>query len=376
MSMAPPAFAGPPEAPTDLPPDVAAYQELYGVSQADAARQMSEAARIGELEAELASRFPAAFAGLWIDHQPYGVTVAVRADVDRGALATAFERVNLTVTPTVRVVDRSFKELEVLLERVLQAAGLPKVDAEIDVRTNEVVIYSVQTLGADDMLATGMADTAGVRLEVVPQLSQPATLIYGGLGGDSLGWSGCPSGFIVRILEGAPPHYTYGYVSAGHCGNIHSYQGVNLPFRNQCVHDNCDSQWHTLATFSPVPEFVYQSNQARRQVRGTISRANLVVGSLVCKYGPVTLYTCGDVKTKTWTPNWIESPNPTFIRAQGACSVKMVEQGDSGGPVFNGNYAIGITSGYFQDIVCEKQLVFNSIDMAAGPLGVSVWLAP
>lgn len=253
--------------------------------------------------------------------------------------------------------------------------GCPNT-TEIDVRSNEVVVYSVQPESVQNAIAANAADLIGVRVDRVPELSHPASSIYGGLGSTPLGWSGCPSGFIVSVLEGAPPHSTYGYISAGHCGNIHSYQGINLPFRSECIHDDCDSEWHTLATFTPVPEFVFQQDQARRSVRGTVSRANLAIGTFLCKYGPVTYYTCGNVKSKTHTPNWISSPNPTFIRVQGACSLKMVEVNDSGGPVFNSYTAYGIISGWFKDALCEKQLIFNSIDQATAPFGASVWLAP
>ena len=185
-----------------------------------------------------------------------------------------------------------------------------------------------------------------------------------------MGWSGCPSGFTVQNGSGVK-----GFITAAHCGNILSWNGVNLPFVAQISGANSDSQWHTTASYTAIPAFFYQGTSSR-WVTASTTWNNIVVGSFACKNGPATGYTCGTIDSKSYSPSWLAGhANAVFVRV-GNCDVNMVSEGDSGGPVFYGFTAYGITSGKEVDIFCgfRNKLIFNAANHATVPLGLSVLL--
>jgi hypothetical protein len=156
-----------------------------------------------------------------------------------------------------------------------------------------------------------------------------------------------------------------------------SYLGVNLPLVARCWTGSCDSQWHTAPGFAVALEFVFTSNQSRRGVWSTTSRAAQVLGQTTCHYGPVTGYGCGNLQSKSFQPSWVPNANFVFMKAEN-CSVDLSEPGDSGGPNFFGNAALGITSGNWHDLTCGglNKMIYNAIDDAANPFGVSALIAP
>lgn len=358
-------------------PDVEAYEKLNGVSRSEALAEMAEVPVLAALQGELESAFSDVLTGLWIEHRPYSVSISVTSTAAIPQVEASVRRFDLGVKVKIHVVPRSYKDLEAL-EALVAKLELPETSTEIDIVGDVINVYTTTPNLTEAAVASAIQNGSGIKVIEVPSLGGPATLIYGGLGGANLNWSGCPSAFIVRRLEDQG-QYTYGYLSAGHCGNTMSYQGVNLPYMGQCWGGSCDSQWHLVATFTPVPEFVFTENQSRRQVWATVTRASLLIGQTACKYGPVTGYDCGNVESKSYRPPQNEVPNATstFIRVK-ACNWDMVALGDSGGPAFYGNDALGVTSGWFADVTCSqhKQLIFGSIDLSANPLGVSVWIAP
>lgn len=129
LSLVPSATATSPGVAVEAPSsDVAAYQELNRVGPIEAAQQMNEAPIIGELDAELDSAFPSTFAGLWIDHEPYGLTVAFTDDADRVVLAETLGKFRLSIAARVQMVSRSMRELEKIVERLNNVDGMPKHD--------------------------------------------------------------------------------------------------------------------------------------------------------------------------------------------------------------------------------------------------------
>jgi secreted trypsin-like serine protease len=65
-----------------------------------------------------------------------------------------------------------------------------------------------------------------------------------------------------------------------------------------------------------------------------------------------------------------------WIEVEACGEDDLAAAGDSGGPVFFGNTAIGITSFDEGDFFCPNKMLFNSITQVQNALGVHILLAP
>ncbi len=348
--------------------DVVSYMQLFGVDSNTAILEMSELGAVAALQDELESQAQDQFGGLWIDHQPYRVTVAVTkltADVQ-----TTLDKARLTDSPTVKLVENSLVTLTTA-QRALDGIDI-RHDSYIDVRKGQVVVEVANA--ADQSIVSAQAADLGqapVSVDVVPQLAQPAALLHGGQG--LYNWSGCPAGFTVRdhFVLGART----GFVTAGHCyGATFTYYGTALPYVSRQTAGNVDAMYRLDGNHEAVPSFIYNLAQQTRPQSGTSST---VVGQGICKYGPQTKYQCGTVDTITFSDLYWVTNAYGFVRAYN-CSGNMVDGGDSGGPVFFGNLAYGLTSGY-QPGACGtnfNMLIYGKITPALNALDVNLLLAP
>jgi hypothetical protein len=76
----------------------------------------------------------------------------------------------------------------------------------------------------------------------------------------------------------------------------------------------------------------------------------------------VTLYTCGEIVSKSIAPPYITNPTATFIQVSRSGKI-TADAGDSGGPVFLVSDAWGVVSGFLyrggnpvtQDLIYEAE---------------------
>jgi hypothetical protein len=139
---------------------------------------------------------------------------------------------------------------------------------------------------------------------------------------------GCTGGFVVRSGS------TYGIASARHCTYTNfSYDGGTFVFQAQLPTTQGDIRWSRSTSGGVSSSFQYYPNMFRL-VNAAVSPA---VGTFVCKYGTTTGQTCSTVYA-------------TGKCGNGYCGLTIVQKGisargDSGGPWFNGNTAMGIHHG-------------------------------
>lgn len=347
-------------------PDIQDYVDAFHVDALAATVQLEELPRILALQRRLADDAPEEFAGLWIDHDPYAVSVAVTSET--GEIGQMITAAGLSVSPSIRVVKHSLSELDSILGALVRSDAV--FNGAVNERMNRI---DVQVRDINDLAAFGRSDLAAdesVAVQVVEDLGGPATDILGGLGGAEHNWSGCMSGFTIKKYGTT----TKGFVTAGHCGNTLSYQGSNLPFKAEQISYAVDAQWHTAPGFTVQPRFIVNQNQGWRTLQ---NRADTVMGQRVCKYGAVTYYSCATVNNLNFHPNWV--PNGQGFVTAYNCDIDMVKPGDSGGPVFFNYTAYGITSGYYGDIfTCwgKWMLVYGELGNIAYSLGVEILHSP
>lgn len=322
-----------------LPRHVRDYAASYHVSGAEAARRLAYQQPAGELDAALARQLGATYAGLWLQHTPaFRVVVAVTdpAAVRRvTATATSFREVL-----DVRVVRYSLRDLESAAlagSAAVRRAGFAAT-SETDVTRNRAVV-SVADVAA--------VRRAGVRLPASVHLAV-------GLGSDfadmyaGLTITGCTSGYTVRNGAGVQ-----GVTTAAHCPNAQAYGTSAMTFQAERNSGDTDAQWHTLTTYTMRPwskdGFTTEPTEpGYRSIRAVIGRDSQPVGGYVCKYGYITLYTCGTITTKTYQPDATMTttlnPTPTYVRVH-KDGTTLADHGDSGGPVFFGTDAYGLVKG-------------------------------
>lgn len=376
-----PAAAQTETVPSDDPlvQDAAQYAAAYEVDLEEAVRRLRLQPAIGELEAELAAREPATFAGIWIQHSPTYLVIVQHTprgaarfrdrlqSKDLGELAGSIEQ------RTVRLSLKRLQAIQATAHQVAKEQGIP-ADSMINVAENRVELrttapgdltkaLSVAARASKKAAALGL--TENVEIVAVERLGEPQAYVTGGLPVTS-----CTSGFTVQNGGG-----TLGVTTAAHCPNVQQYNNRSIPLAGEAFSGSSDVQWHTAPEFFVTNRIFDGVNDAvtpnYRFITATKSRDQQVVGEFICKYGITTGQTCGTISSKTFQPSWVPSASPTYIYVTGG-SVNLSEGGDSGGPWFSGETAYGTHSGGGNGSGgVLNDAIYMAIDYIA-PLGVSV----
>ena len=153
----------------------------------------------------------------------------------------------------------------------------------------------------------------------------------------------CTTGFVVT--DGTRS----GIATAAHCPDEVVYQDpdggtVPLAFAGQWGARTQDVQVN-LSPVAPAPLFYADRRQgALRTLMGARSRLSTRAGEWLCHYGESSGYSCAEVELTQFAP-------PGLL-CGGACAPTWVtvrtsdcRSGDSGGPVFSGEIAFGMTKG-------------------------------
>jgi len=322
-------------------------------------------------------------------------------------------------------VERSLRELELVQGRMVadreafRATGppLPGVsdepyDLDIDVkRSAPVVILENPT----DRAAAAFRSRYGPFVIVEQGVPAKPHVLYpcksrevcyklrSGLRTERKTGGGCSTAFMAFLGRSAK---NPGVLSAAHCGGPNPdnpesdlgaprYHGGANPLQYGTVYKErfagrVDAEWHYVSrdpfkSLKPAP-WIYRNDAHRDNlVRRVGKPQELVIGSTVCKSGVTTGYSCGEVVSKSHSPDYI-TWSSHFVRAE-YCS----QPGDSGAGVYApipslkpppgqpGKYAaLGIHSGGAKDTPCSSSshyAVFGHIKYAEDELGVKVPIA-
>jgi streptogrisin D len=235
----------------------------------------------------------------------------------------------------------------------------------VDTAAHQVVLsISGGAKGArlDALLATAARHGSAVRVERLP-----GTLTNYIRGGDAIytGGARCSLGFNVRNSS-----LTYFFLTAGHCTNIGSTwtlangtvigtrAGTSFPGNDYGI------VRYTNAAISH-PGTVNLYNGTSRDITGA---GNAFVGQSACRSGSTTHVHCGSVTATNATVNYPQGTVTGLIRTN-ICA----EPGDSGGPLFSGNTALGLTSGGSGNCTFGGTTFFQPVTEPLGVYGVSVY---
>jgi streptogrisin D len=283
------------------------------------------------------------------------VNVTDRRDVAAVRLAGA----------TPRLVSFSERQLTRVTDALTARATIPGTAWSIDPRGNEVDVTADSTVSRAEMARLrAVTSRFAARTDVDRTTGRLQPYINGGqaiYGGGSR----CSLGFNVRSGS-----YYY-FLTAGHCTNIATYWYANSsqttylgPRRGSSFPGN-DYGIVRYDTSVSRPGSVYLYNGTSQDITAA---ANAYVGEYVRRSGSTTGLRGGSVQALNATVNYAEGSVYGLIKTN-VCA----EGGDSGGSLFDGTYAIGLTSGGSGNCTTGGTTYFQPVTEALSAYGVSVY---
>ncbi len=233
--------------------------------------------------------------------------------------------------------------------------------------TNQVeVTYDDTVTGAKFAALTSATARYGDAVALVPTRGVLTKFINGGRAIYAEGGGRCSLGFNVRNSSG-----TYYFITAGHCTNIayrwyaNSSQTSLLGWRAGSSFPGNDYGIVRYASGVSHPGTVYLYNGSNRD----ITRAgSAYVGQSVLRSGSTTGLRSGSVTALNATVNYPQGTVYGLIRTN-VCA----EPGDSGGSMFAGNTALGLTSGGSGNCTWGGTTYFQPVPEVLNRYGVNVY---
>ncbi|GAA0556095.1 S1 family peptidase, partial [Actinomadura welshii] len=291
--------------------------------------QASEARRgsAGVLAARLTDRLGARTAGAYLD--PAGRPVVTVTNEGDAAMVRAAGAVP-------KLTERSPAALNRITATLRQSmTGVPGTGWAVDPATSRVTMWTDDSVTGTRMATvrrTARQMGSAVRMVHIDGRLRPLAF-----GGDAIFGQGsrCSLGFNV-VRNGQPF-----FLTAGHCGNS---------VRNWTA-DQGGSQFlgRTVASSFPGDDFALVRtaqpgqgavNLYNGQARDITEAGEAVVGQRVVRTGSTTGLATGRVTATNATVNYPEGTVSGLIQ-----TTVCAEPGDSGGPLFSGSTALGLTSG-------------------------------
>ena len=228
-----------------------------------------------------------------------------------------------------------------------------------DPASDQVVVTVTPQAGGPQLtalLATAQGYGDAVRVDRVATAFRPLVS-----GGDAIltDTARCSLGFNVRDASGA----TF-FLTAGHCTNIGdtwtTSDGILIGQR--------------AASSFPGDDFGVVRYTGTEPAEGTVgtqditAAADPTVGQQACRTGSTTGLHCGSILALNATVNYAEGTVTGLIETD-ICA----EPGDSGGPLFAGSTALGLTSGGSGDCTAGGTTFFQPVTEPLDKLGLSVF---
>ncbi len=328
----------------------AAAQSRADIARADAdvrqAAQARKAAR--DLGAEAA--------GVWYDADRNRMVVNVTSQEAARRVASG--------SVGTRVVEHSSADLAAVTSTLTEQVSTPGTAWATDAEANQVVVtldstVSDRAAARIDRLMSAYGDAA--RVERVGGSLEPMVsggqAIYGG------GYR-CSLGFNVRSGS------TYYFLTAGHCTNLstnwysNSTQTSLIGTRSGTSFPGNDYGIVRYTTTAGAGN-VYLWNGTYRDIT---TSGNAYVGQSVTRSGSTTGVRSGVVQALNATVNYPEGTVSGLIKTN-VCA----EGGDSGGSLFAGSTALGLTSGGSGNCTLGGTTYFQPVTEVLGAYGVSVY---
>jgi streptogrisin D len=262
-----------------------------------------------------------------------------------------------------RKVEHSGAELARITSALDAKAAIPGTAWAVDPVANQVILSIDSTVPAEHVKTLeGLVASlgTGARIERLAGALRPTIS-----GGQAIytGGARCSLGF--NVVSGS----TYYFLTAGHCTNIGSTwttsSGSVLGTRTGTSFPGNDYGIVRYASGVAHPGNVSLGGSSTQDIT---SAANAFVGEAVRRSGSTTGVRSGSVTQLNATVTYAEGRVSGLIR-----TTVCAEPGDSGGSLFDGAKAIGLTSGGSGNCSSGGVTYFQPVTEALGVYGVSVY---
>lgn len=309
----------------------------------------ASAASVSALSSRLATTLGERSAGSYVDDS--GVLVVTVTDAATAAAVRASGATPRYVAHSGAVLAKADATLSASLT-------VPGTAFGVDPITNQMVVSADSTvtgakLAAVQSLVAGLGDVA--RLESVPGTFN--TLISGG---DPILISGarCSLGFNVRS---ATADY---FLTAGHCANLRGTWTSGGATLGTAVDSEFPENDFGIIRYSNTS--IVKSGSVGSQDITTAGTP--AVNQTVTRRGSTTGIHSGRVTALNSTVNYSEGQVKGLIQ-----TTVCAEPGDSGGPLYSGSVALGLTSGGNGNCTSGGTTFFQPVVEALNTYGVSVF---
>ncbi|GAB7183964.1 hypothetical protein ATKI12_3795 [Kitasatospora sp. Ki12] len=238
----------------------------------------------------------------------------------------------------------------------VQRADVNGIAWYVDQSAGRVVVTADDTVSpaAIARLRQAAGPDAAMRIERSPGTFRPllgaGSAVYGGQYRCSLGFN---------VVSGG----TYYFLTAGHCGNVASTWYTNSG-HTTLIGATVDSSF-------PGNDYalVRYDNGSLSHTGGYTSAPNAYVGESVKRTGSTSGTHGGTVTGLNATVRYSDGGTVRGMIQTNVCA----EPGDSGGPLYDGAKALGITSGGSGDCTSGGTTFFQPVNEALARYGVSVY---
>jgi streptogrisin D len=290
---------------------------------------------------------------------PFRRTIAVLAAA--GLAATGLLATQASAAP----VNPSTLSAAAITSTLSKDATIPGTAWQTGPDGRIIVSYDETVTGAKMSKLTSVTKQFGDRIKLEKMSGKLTKYIAGG---DAIygGQYRCSLGFNVRSGS------TYYFLTAGHCGNIASSwysnsskttllgttYGSSFPGNDYAI-----VKYSTSYTNHPGTVDLYNGSS-----QDITSAGNASVGQAVKRSGSTTGVHSGSVTATNATVNYAEGTVTGLIR-----TTVCAEGGDSGGALFAGSVALGLTSGGSGNCSSGGTTYFQPVTEVLSRYGVSVY---
>ncbi|MDT0392694.1 S1 family peptidase [Streptomyces dubilierae] len=322
--------------------------------EASAPRALSLAAA-GKLASTLAEDLGADSAGTYYDTKSRTLVVNV---LDEAAAQTVEK-----AGAEARVVANSLAELKSARSTLKQDATIPGTSWVTDPTTNKVVVTADRTVSeAEWATLTKVVDGLGAKAELKRTRGEYKPFVAGG---DAItGGSGrCSLGF--NVVKGGEPFF----LTAGHCT-----EGISTwsDSSGNEIGTNADSSFpgndYGLVKYTADVAHPSEVNLYDGSTQKISGAAEATVGMQVTRSGSTTQVHEGKVTGLDATVNYGNGDIVNGLIQTDVCA----EPGDSGGSLFSGDKAIGLTSGGSGDCTSGGETFFQPVTEALSATGTRI----
>ncbi|MFJ9835149.1 S1 family peptidase [Streptomyces sp. NPDC101169] len=261
-----------------------------------------------------------------------------------------------------RVVANSLAELDGARSALKRDATIPGTSWATDPVTNKVVVTADATVSGAEWSRLGkVVDGLGGKAELKRSKGRYEPFVAGG---DAISGSGgrCSLGF--NVVKGGQPYF----LTAGHCTEaISSWSDSSGGVIGQNEQSSFPGDDFGLVKYTAQVDHPSEVDLYNGSAQPITGAAEATVGMKVTRSGSTTHVHDGTVTGLNATVNYSEGTVSGLIQTD-VCA----EPGDSGGSLFSGDKAVGLTSGGSGDCTSGGETFFQPVTEALSATGSQI----